>query len=267
MKRGMFKLKYCLVFLFIIVIILFPILVLKFEFFKSKTCGDETGNNSCSDNKPYFCEEGILIEKASVCGCPEILKKEGDSCISEYQTNSKNISLIYLLDDKIGNIEFTVYRGIYDYVSGIPRHINYYGNEERSRRDFKLKALDDSEQRNALMPLVIGIQNSVKKKEEQAKIAISLIQIISYNDSLVDSDLEQAVNYKYPYQTIYDEQALCSEKADLLAFLLRELGYGVAIFYFPVEDHEAVGIKCSARDFQDTGYCFIETTGLVGERG
>ena len=53
---------------------------------------------------------------------------------------------------------------------------------------------------------------------------------------------------------------ICGEKSQLLAFLLRELGYGIAIFYNQQENHESVGIKCSSNDWKDTGYCFVETS-------
>ena len=49
------------------------------------------------------------------------------------------------------------------------------------------------------------------------------------------------------------------EKADLLAYLLRELGFGVAIFEYEFEEHRAVGIKCGVGNY-DSDYCFIEST-------
>ncbi|MDP3991884.1 MAG: hypothetical protein Q8P79_00020, partial [Nanoarchaeota archaeon] len=52
------------------------------------------------------------------------------------------------------------------------------------------------------------------------------------------------------------------EKSELLTFLLRELGYGTAIFYNQPENHESVGIKCPVEEsYKGTGYCFVETTG------
>lgn len=40
------------------------------------------------------------------------------------------------------------------------------------------------------------------------------------------------------------------------------MGYGVALFYYPLEDHEALGVKCPIQDSLDgTGYCFVETSG------
>ena len=46
----------------------------------------------------------------------------------------------------------------------------------------------------------------------------------------------------------------------LLAYLLRELGYGVVLFEFPSQNHMAVGIKSpEPYDYQNSGYAFVET--------
>ena len=44
-----------------------------------------------------------------------------------------------------------------------------------------------------------------------------------------------------------------------MAYLLRELGFGVVIFEFNAENHRAVGIKCNNGNY-NTNYCFIEAT-------
>ena len=74
-----------------LLIILLVVLVLLLVFFfrgfigdlfvgneELEVCGDGSFYNTCSLNKPYYCEEGILIEKASICGCLEEMKKDGD---------------------------------------------------------------------------------------------------------------------------------------------------------------------------------------------
>ena len=61
---------------------------------------------------------------------------------------------------------------------------------------------------------------------------------------------------------LYDEQGICGEKTTLLAFLLREMGYKLSLFYYAQENHEALGIGCPVgKSFDRTGYCFVETTG------
>ncbi len=249
----------------IVLIILFVIFFVKLKFSKTEVCGDGTFYGNCSVNKPYFCFNGTLIENVSSCGCPEILMQAGNSCNSIYKINPRNVSLNYLLEDKIGNLTFTVYEEFYEYTRAISRLLK--GNQ--SVEDMKIKIIENKEQREMILPLVVEIQNFAKNENDQMKIAISLVQLIQYDNSSNNfSILYQAINSRYPYEVLYDMKGVCGEKSNLLIFLLKELGYGVAVFYFPDENHEAVGIKCSSSyDFNESGYCFIETTGLIGESG
>ncbi|MDP3992040.1 MAG: hypothetical protein Q8P79_00855 [Nanoarchaeota archaeon] len=225
-------------------------------------CGDSTFYGSCSITKPYYCEQGILIEKAPVCGCGELSRIDGNSCITDLQTEPKNIQLQYLLDGEEKTLDFTVYQGLSDYVSDLPRSISYSNGEKPVRADFKFKVLDEEKQRELLLPLVVAIQNLTKDKEEQARIAISLVQNIEFGFSEKKGPAH-GVNYsRYPYEVLYDIRGICGEKSELLTFLLRELGYGTAIFYNQPENHESVGIKCPVEEsYKGTGYCFVETTG------
>ncbi len=246
------------------------ILVLIFIFYnsfekKEDVCGDKTLFGECSTNKPYFCENGVLVEKASICGCPEILTGQGDFCASQYQENPKEISLSYILRGQENTIDFTIYEGMVGYLSNLPTSIRYTENQTPSRADFKLRNINEDEQRELLLPLVIRIQNLADEGGEQARIAISLVQNIPYEQSnkSVSLTTSQTTNYsRYPYEVLYDQHGICGEKTELLAFLLKELGYGTAFFYHAEENHESVGIKCPEKySLAETGYCFVETTG------
>lgn len=46
-------------------------------------CADGTLYGQCSANKPKYCENGNLIEKASLCGCPSGYKISDNSCTIE----------------------------------------------------------------------------------------------------------------------------------------------------------------------------------------
>lgn len=260
-KRKKLKRKKIVIFLLFSLIVF---LILFFYFFTWR-CGDGTRNGQCSSREPYFCLKGKLVEKASICGCPEILSIDGDSCISKYQSEPKNIILKYALRGKEKEINFVVYGGMADYLSELPRDISYRENEKPpSKVDFKLKNLNNEEQREMLLPLVTEIQNIAKDKTEQVRIAISIVQKIPFGNS--DKTIlfgGKIVDYsRYPYEVLYDTQGICGEKSELLVFILRELGYGVVFFYNAPENHEAVGIKCPIKYSLDkTEYCFVETTG------
>jgi hypothetical protein len=227
-------------------------------------CGDGTFYDSCSTTKPYFCQDGKFIELSSVCGCPEGFGRNNNSCVSAYQTNPKWISLDYTLHGQSYSLDFVVYKGFENYISSIPRSITYSPNSNSSRADFVLKAIDEQEQRKFLMPLVVQIQNITNDKDDQMRIAVSLVQNIPFGYSNKTYYFGSTkVNYsRYPYDVLYDVEGICGEKTDLLAFLLREMGYSLASFYYPKENHEALGIKCPVREsLMKSEYCFVETTG------
>ena len=55
-------------------------------------------------------------------------------------------------------------------------------------------------------------------------------------------------HWKYPYEILYENKGVCSDKSRLLACLLKELGFGCVLFVYNSENHEAVGIKCPIPD-------------------
>lgn len=229
-------------------------------FNKPLICNDGTPYNECSKINPYFCSKGVLIEKASACGCG-ISKVEEDKCISPYQAEPKNITLNYVLRGKEGQISFVVYKKMADYLSELPRYVD--SSENPTLLDFKLKMINQKEQRELLLPLVVEIEKLTKDKTDQARIAINLIQNIPFGNSTKTLKIGNiAVEYqRYPYEVLYDVKGICSEKSELMIFLLREIGYGTSSLYYNLENHEAVGIKCPKEKTNVGEYCFVETTG------
>lgn len=127
------------------------------------------------------------------------------------------------------------------------------GIEKNTKRDFILPRLDNQVQREKLLPLVEKIKSLTPDVHEQARIAISLVQNIPYTGV---ADYE-----KYPYGVIWEHGGACSEKSDLLLFLLRELGFGTATLIYRNENHRAVGIKCPDKYTVDySRYCYVEVT-------
>lgn len=55
-------------------------------------CSDGTPYGECSSNKPMYCDNGKLVEKASLCGCPSGYDVYGDLCIRKL---SKNCVITY----------------------------------------------------------------------------------------------------------------------------------------------------------------------------
>jgi len=250
--------------LYIIIIITSVLIVTFLTIFliSPSFCADGTHYNTCSNSTPYFCSGGKLVERASVCGCPANSNLQGEICRSNYQFNPKNITLNYTLMGKKESIDFVVYSGIYNYLSTLPRYID--SNENSSLAAFKLRMINEEYQKQFLFPLFIKITEITSNKEDQARIAISLVQNIPFGSS--DKKIRIGnipIDYqRYPYEVLYDMEGICSEKSELLFYLLREIGYGTASLYYNVENHEAVGINCPIKQsVNNSGYCFIETTG------
>jgi hypothetical protein len=205
---------------------------------------------------------GDLVEMASVCGCSNLSAVEGNKCLSQYKDGGKIVTLNYVLRGEKGKIGFIVYEGLYNYLGKIPRFMDF--QENFTLLDFRLRMLDDENQRELLLPLVAEIQDITKNKEDQARIAISLVQNIPFgnSDKVVRFGDIVSEYQRYPYEVLYDNEGVCGEKSELIIFLLREIGYGAAFLYYPAENHEAVGIKCPKEyGVDDSEFCFVETTG------
>lgn len=254
--------------LIVAIAVLFLLLLLggKSKAAPTPLCGDGSLYRTCSIDKPYYCNNGTLITNVSSCGCPSGIKENGTKCVYQYQTGGKNSSFYYILDGKSGTINLTLYYGLVNYFSTVSESINYAPGQVPQRSDFTFVRINNQDQYYLLEPLVKEIQNMApESKTDQARIAISLVQNIPWGSSgkTIQVSPETSVGYsRYPYQVLYDDQGLCGEKSELLAFILRDIGYGVALFYYPNQDHEALGIKCPLDEsLNDTGYCFVETSG------
>jgi len=229
------------------------------------TCGDGTFYDTCSLDKPYYCSGGVLIENVLTCSCPAHLNRLGSSCVSVYQSGQESLRFDYVLNGQKGSIDFSLYKGLTTYLSFLPKVINYNQGQEPIKSDFKLLRIDEPNQEVLMQPLIKEIQNlAPDDKVNQARIAISLVQNIQWgaSDEEVTFGDQTVGNSRYPYEVLYDNQGLCGEKSELLAKLLKDIGYGLAIFYYPSENHEALGIKCPVEEsLNGTGYCFVETSG------
>jgi hypothetical protein len=106
-----------------------------------------------------------------------------------------------------------------------------------------------------------GRQVAVSKswtQDQTAEFLIALIQYIPYDNAKLNQDPMQP---NYPYETLYKDSGICSDKTFLTVAILREMGYGAAILDFPDANHSAAGIACPLSDsVNSSGYCYVETT-------
>jgi hypothetical protein len=119
-----------------------------------------------------------------------------------------------------------------------------------------VELLENEVQNEFMRPFIEMIRQRSITGDDQAKIAISLVQRIPYNGKRYT---RTATDWYYPYETVHNNKGSAADKSVLLAYILNELGFETVLFEFP--GHMAVGVKSSSRySFYDTGYAFIETT-------
>lgn len=122
----------------------------------------------------------------------------------------------------------------------------------------KLKSGDTSIDEIINTSRAIASQNNWSE-DQLAEFVLALVQYIPYDSAKVVSGSN--TNPYYPYETLYLNKGVCSDKTFLAVVLLRKLGYGAAILDFPDINHTAAGISCPLElSLNNSGYCYVETT-------
>lgn len=230
-------------------------------------------NNSHSNltqittEQPTINESLIPVETSTIAEQPSELSNVTKAVTPDnnkvvdttsFMTAPKTVDYGYVLRGMHGHMLYTVYGGLNNYLKGLPRYIIYaVGTKPPTDKDFIMKNLNNEDQKQFLDPLIDEIKSITPNKDDQARIAISFVQNINYDKESITSGI---TTNKYPYEVLYTGCGVCEEKSELLAYLLRGLGYEVVIFTFKAEQHAAIGIKCPQKySYRDTGYCFVET--------
>ena len=169
----------------------------------------------------------------------------------DFLQSPRSTTYPYVYQGSRRSITFTTYGGLADHFS--EEGHSYYHDFEKETIGELLK--NDYQDEN-LRQFIHQIRQQSANPDDQAKIAISLVQHIPYNWNALYSPSN---DWYYPYETLHNNKGVCADKSLLLAYLLNELGYDTVLFEF--SQHMAVGIKTSSGyDFYDTGYVFVETT-------
>ena len=148
---------------------------------------------------------------------------------------------------------------MYDYLVAHEDSAVYssYGQQPSPRKSTSvtLRYVNESIQRVELQNLASKIKQLTPNEDDQARIAISLVQNIPYDWNALSTN---SLDWKYPYEVLYTNTGVCSQKSMLLVCLLRELGYGCSILEF--SNHAAVGIACPSQYAYYSGYAFVNTS-------
>jgi hypothetical protein len=173
-------------------------------------------------------------------------------------------------------IKETLYNSYYDFYASLPKTYSYYDGglpqnweEEYFNMFLRHPVEDKTIPELAAKIKELGVKNKLSD-DQIVELTLSFVQNIPYDEAkakriLSKSQIDQSKNAgdtpDYPYEVLYKKTGVCSDKSLLAYSLIREMGYGVAIFVYETENHMSVGIKCPQNySTYDSGYCYAETT-------
>ena len=160
-----------------------------------------------------------------------------------------------LVNGKKKSVTINVDSDTYNYIYNVPRLTcnQIPGCTNITERDRTI--INEATQKTALAQLITAIRAKTKKADDQARLAISIVQKIPYDTAKSDAiERVDDTHFRFPYETIYDNQQVCGESSYLIAFLLAELGYASGVFIFPDAGHDTAAIKCPMQySYKSTG--------------
>ena len=178
-------------------------------------------------------------------------------------SNIESQKYITSLDTSLYEIFIEYDTSYFDYYEGMSRNVRVgsdMSNKESSLTFYEM-FLSDENDRDIIEQVVQWIQNTTQDPKEQIQLAVTLVQ----NDIVYDHDkLKNLGNWNvyYPMETLIWKKGVCSDQSLLLGKILVYLDYKICFFLFDDNDHMALGIKTNTRGFAESGFEYIETTGV-----
>jgi hypothetical protein len=174
----------------------------------------------------------------------------------------KNFSFKYL--NEFQSLSLYLSSSLYEEYSNSPKVLTYLVSSPPPslQEAFYEMFLEVKSQDNSLDEIISSLKQLASSynlnQDELAELTLAFVQYIPY-------DSEKASSIKiypyYPYETLYLNKGVCSDKTFLAYLLLQKLGFGVAILDFPEANHSALGLACEAEySVNSSGYCYGETT-------
>jgi hypothetical protein len=165
-------------------------------------------------------------------------------------------------------LSMTLYQSVYAYYNSLPKDYSYVGSLPANWEDgyygmfLKQNAADDSIASLAQQLKSIGLQHKLSD-DQTVEMTLAFVQSITYDDSKAQKILAGNSNetMQYPYETLFIEKGVCSDKSLLAYSILKQMGYGVELLAFEQDNHMAIAIQCpSGYSNYSDGYCYAETT-------
>jgi hypothetical protein len=201
----------------------------------------------------------MIIENGEV----KLPNPEGEK---EMTFNWKYKGKNYFLDEKLYDSYYTFYDSLP--AQSVFNGESLVGELEKKNKLFVTENVGDK----TIGDLVQAIKSLGEKndltEDQIVELVASFVQTIPYDDDEYNNRKTVFPKEDYPYEVLYKNRGICSDKSYLAYSLLRDLGYGVSLFIFPEDQHMAVGVACP-REYSnyDSGYCFLETTSVGNKIG
>lgn len=173
------------------------------------------------------------------------------------------------------NLTQTLYKSAYDYYKSQNKEYIYSGalpenwEEEYYAMFLKTNDADKSISEIASQIQILGKKNKLTD-DQIVDLTLAFVQSIDYDDAKAKNILAQVGNETmlFPYETLYEQKGVCSDKSFLAYALLRQMGYGSALFIYKQENHMAVAVQCPKNySTYESGYCYGETTSVGNKIG
>jgi len=180
--------------------------------------------------------------------------------------NPKEIEFEWQYNNKDYALKETFYGSLYTFYANSPKTYTYQGELGADwEKDYYAMFLKKNDSDNSISQIAsdiksLGEQNKLVA-DQIVELTLAFVQSIPYDHARAQSILSGDGVTNYPYETLYQNTGVCSDKSFLLANLLTQMGYGTALLAYDNEHHMAVGIECPAEfSSYDSGYCYAETT-------
>lgn len=164
------------------------------------------------------------------------------------------------------HISFDVPPNLGQQFANAPRTYRYTGTLPRDwKASYYPMFLNHAADQGPIRGLVAALKSAVapKDNDELARACILFVQTGIGYDSIKAASLADS-SMRYPSETLLAGHGVCADKTLLLAVMLRQLGYGIALLTWDRANHMALGIKVPA-GFGSFGtpYAMVETTALA----
>ena len=196
----------------------------------------------------------------------QLINKPTDKVKSVVPENPKEITYSWKYNNTQYTVKETLYGSLYDFYRSSQKSYKYNGELPANwENDFYSMFLGRVNNDNLISQIAADLKSAaVQKKlndDQIVEMTLAFVQSIPYDEARAKSILAGTGNTNYPYETLYENRGICSDKSFLLYNLLKEMGYGAALLVYDAQKHMAVGIQCPKEySSYDSGYCYAETT-------